>query len=735
MSNQTVQDDEIDLRHLFGVLLEGKWTIVSVLVVFVVFATVKLSVTDPDYVARALIQVEKKQGAVAGLASVDGLFDAPSTGDTEIAVLNSRLVLGEVVRRELLNVNVNANYFPFFGKLLARYRAVGDEGLPEPIFGLAKYSVGAERLEFSQFYSDEFVAPLSLKLIAKSDGKFDVFDPLEGKTHGGEIGNLVTVRDGLVVFEVGEFLANPGMQFNVSVSRDIDAVGALRSGLAVEELGRDTGIISLRLKGKNKAKIKSILNSIVETYKSKNVKRLSEEADNSIRFLSDQIPKFRAELEAAEQALNKHRSKNSSINIELETKAALEQLVAVEAQLSELEFKESDIRSRYREDHPVYGTLLEQRENLTKEKERFEIIVSNMPASQQVLLGLMRDVEVTNEIYIQLLSKLEELKVIRAGTVGNIRILDPAETQTLPVAPKSRITILMAIIFGLVSGCGIVVMRRFMGRAILDPMEVQEKLGIVNYGVVPASAAQSQLIKNNAGPLSVSVLAMVDRKDLALEAIRSVRTSLHFAMMEASDNIVMLTGPSPGIGKSFVSTNLAALIGEAGQKVLLIDADLRRGHINKTMGVKRQQGLSEHLSKGLSLDSVIHENILDNVDFIATGDIPPNPSELLMSGRFSDFLDAVKGNYDLVIIDTPPTLAVTDAMLVGKQVGTCMSVVRHNTNTLGEVEQMKVQADKLGVVIKGYIYNFMEYNTSYGNRYYNYGYYGMNEDEQGSTNA
>lgn len=738
MSNQQVQDDEIDLRQLFGILLGGKWTIAGCVFVAAVIAFIYLMMAKPVFVANALIQVEEKQSGLAGFGDLESLLEGESSGSTEIEVIKSRFVLGDVVQQELLQVDVVPKYFPFVGEFIARRFAPEPGELNKPLLGMTSFSAGGEIVEFDQFYIEDDIAPLVLTLIATAEDRFQLFDEYGEKLLEGAEGQLVTAFEGSLVFNLSNLEANQGAEFDVFIRRNVDAANSLRESLGVSEKGRDTGIISLKLEGTKKYEIRDTLNSVVNTYQKQNVKRLSEEAERSIQFLNIQIPSVRGELEGAEQALNNYRAQNSSLDIELETKAALDQLITIESQLNELELKESDISSRYKKDHPLYSALLEQRGSLVRERDRINNAVESLPATQQELLRLMRNVEVTNQIYLQLLGKQEELKVIRAGTVGNVRILDEAEVQTLPIAPKKPITMILAVFVGGFIGLVIVFGRHILNAGIKSPTEVQEKLDLPNYGVVPKSDTQSELLKKNNGE-GVSVLAVTDKKDLALEAIRSIRTSLHFAMMEASDNVVMLTGPSPGIGKSFISTNLAALVAETGQKVLLIDADMRRGHINKTMGVKREQGLSELLSQSLSIQQVTHVEVIPNVDFIATGGIPPNPSELLMSGRFSEFLATVRSLYDLVLIDTPPTLAVTDAMIVGKQVGTTMAVVKHNSNTLREVEQMKDQADKLGVTIKGYIYNFMEYNTSgygyYGNRYYNYGYYGMNEDELGGKNA
>ncbi len=738
MSNpQQNKNDEIDLSQLLALIVNGKWILLSCIVAAVFYSFLYIIVTKPVFLANALIQVEEKQSGLGSFGDLESLMGGESSSATEIEVIKSRFVLGNVVDKQYLQINIEPHYFPIIGEFLA-WRYVGEvEGqLNAPYFGLNQFNTGGEYIKISGLYVSEDLASKELLLQKVGANKFELFSPSGNLLVHGEVGIVAKSDDGKTVILVSELNANPGAKFDISISRRIDAINYLRERLIVSEKGRKTGVIFLALEGTDKRKIKDTVNEVAKTYQLQNVKRLSEEAEQSIAFLNVQVPALRVELEAAEQALNDYRSQSNSLDMALETQATLEQIVSIDAQLNELELKESEISSRYKKTHPLYSALLNQKQRLAIEKQRIEQTVENLPATQQELLRLMRNVEVGSEVYLQLLNKVEELKVLRAGTVGNVRILDEADVLTKAVKPKKALTVLLALFLGFGLGLVIVFVKHLLSAGLVNPSELQERLGIANYGVIPLSKTQIELEKNEKNLKignGAKILATENEADLALEAIRGIRTSLHFAMMDAKNNIVMLTGPSPGIGKSFVSSNLAALIGTSGQRVLLIDADMRRGHIHKALGISREPGLSDILSKGLALDSSIHNEILPNVDFLSTGSIPPNPSELIMSAVFTQFLEQVKTKYDIVLLDTPPTLAVTDAILVGKQVGTTMIVVRHNVNTLREVTQAKQEMEQLGVSVKGYIYNFMEYETggygSYNNRYYNYRYDNVEGEE------
>lgn len=728
-------DSEIDLRLVLALLAGGKWLILGCVAVSFCIAYIYQEVTRPVYLAEALIQVEKKQSSLPGISDIGNIFSGQSNGVTEIEVMKSGFVLGEAVEKEFLQISIKPRYVPVIGEFLAwRHSEKKPDILAPPYFGLTQYNSGGEYIAISGLHvADKLVnKPLLLKNI---DGeRFELSLGQASVKLVGQVGSVAKSDDGAAVILVSQLRANPGAEFFVSVKRKVDAINRLKGSLKIVEQGKNTGVIALSLEGTDRDKIRSVLDRIAEVYQRQNVQRLSEEAERSIEFLNVQIPDIRAKLEAAEELLNSYRAKSATLDMELETRATLNQIVSIESQLNALEIKESELSGRYTKDHPLYVALLDKRTLLEDERSRTSKVIENLPAKQQELLRLARDVQVTSAVYVQLLNKVEELKVARAGTVGNVRILENAYVKNSPIKPNKAIVKFFGIFFGFCIGIGIVVLRYVLRSGLEDPSEIQDKLNLPNYGVVPLSKSQLDTECLDRNHTNINVLAYLNDADLALEALRGTRTSLHFAMLEAKNNIVMLTGPSPDIGKSFIATNLAALIGASGQSVLLVDADLRRGHIHKSLGVSREPGLSEILSKDAVLAETLHKGIMQNVDFLCTGALPPNPSELFMTSTFTSFLDEVSKRYDIVLLDTPPVLAVTDACYIGKLAGTTMLVARHKKNSFAEVLQTKSVLDQLGVIVKGYIYNFMEYNNSgysyYKNRYYTYKYDSAADDDK-----
>ena len=326
---------------------------------------------------------------------------------------------------------------------------------------------------------------------------------------------------------------------------------------------------------------------------------------------------------------------------------------------------------------------------------------------------------------MQLLNRQQELNIAKSSAIGNVRIIDNAVTELKPIKPKKTLIVLIGLVLGSFISIALVLLKVLLRRGIESPEQLEE-IGINVYANIPVSETQSKQIVRNKdfNKESKTLLATENPADLAIEAIRGLRTSLHFAMMEAKNNILMISGASPNAGKTFVSSNLAAIIASTGQKVLFVDADLRKGYAHKMFGNTNNFGLSDVLSGKLEVDKVITKVNESDFDYIGRGQVPPNPAELLMHPRFESFLKNISERYDLVIIDTPPILAVTDAAIIGRYVGTTLLVARFEVNTAKEIDVSIKRFEQGGVQIKGCILNGVVKKSSsyYGYGYNHYGY-------------
>lgn len=640
------------------------------------------------------------------------LFSAESSATTEIEIIKSRMILGGTVDKFNLTTVASPNYMPIIGKGLARIQ--GEQiSINVTRFNAPSYAVGI---------------PLTLEVVDAEQKAFKLSEDNGSVVLEGKVGELLE-KNGYQ-FLATELVAQTGDSFTVSKISKLDAINKLQENLSISERGKQTGIISLSFSGEDRTKIQAILNDISQNYFLQNVQRNSAEAEQSLEFLKGHLPDIKTKLTASEDVLNRFRQENESIDLGLEAQSTLKVMVELEAQLNELTFKESEISQRFTQDHPAYKSLLDKRQTLLKEKERLNKQVQKLPKTQREVLRMTRDVEVNQQIYIQLLNKVQELNIIKAGTVGNVRILDSAQSFSKPIKPKKALIVVLATLLGGMAGVAFVLIRAAFHRGVETPDQI-EQMGIPVYASVPKSIQQlefaSKLKRNKSkGNNELVLLAEANPADLSIEALRSLRTSLHFAMMEAKNNVLMISGPAPSIGKTFVSTNFAAVAAKTGQKVLLIDADMRKGYLQQCFGLRWDNGLSEYLSGKVAPSNIIKSTSIDNLNVVTRGQVPPNPSELLMHPRFKSFIDDMSAEYDLVIIDTPPVLAVTDPSIVGALAGTTLMVARFDQTTLKEIEVARGRFEQSGVEVKGVILNAVEKKASnsygYGYGYYNYAY-------------
>lgn len=709
VSTASKENEDIDLGHLIGTLIDHRWLLIGITALFAVLGIIYSLFATPIYQADATIQVEQNEGNSLVNNISQMLPNSQPASSTEIGLITSRMVVGKTVEDLELDTVVEQKYLPIFGRGWAR------------LTGQEPGQIAISRVTIPESISEK---PLELLVVDENNYivEFDGKEIIKGTVGALSSGHGVSLL-------VSEISADPGTVFEVSKLSKLVATLHLLDILNVEDKGKDTGILSISLLGENPEQIKRIVDSISNNYLMQNVERKSEEAERSLAFLKEQLPSVRESLNTAEDKLNRFRRENDSVDLSLEAKSVLDTIVGVESQLNELTFKEAEISKLYTKEHPAYRSLLEKRITLQQEKGKLDKRVSKMPQTQQEILRLTRDVDAGKEIYMQLLNKQQELSITKASTVGNVRIIDPAVVQPKPVKPKKSLIVVFVTLLGGAFSVVIVLVKNMLHRGIENPDQLEER-GINVYASIPLSEWQqkkdSELILRNkkSNTRSKTLLAVGNPTDLAIEAIRSLRTSLHFAMLESKNNVLMICGASPNIGKTFVTINLAAVIAQTGLRVLTIDADMRKGYSHTLLDLPWQDGLSDILSQQVSIEKAIKKTSIGNLDFISRGTIPPNPSELLMGVKFNELVEWAEKNYDIVMIDTPPILAVTDAAIIGRLSGTSLMIARFAVNTVKEIEVSIQRFNQNGIDIKGVILNAAErrVSSSYGYGYYQYEY-------------
>ncbi|WP_462167827.1 polysaccharide biosynthesis tyrosine autokinase [Klebsiella variicola] len=701
-----VDSDDIDLGRLIGELIDHRKLIVAITTGFTVIAVFYALLATPIYQANALVQVEQKQGntILSNLSQI--LPDSQPQSAPEITLLQSRMILGKTVDDLGLQTQIKQKFFPVIGRGLARI--MGNK-------------LGA--IEVKDLYLPDNKSGENPEVILTVIDKDNYSIEADGFDFNAKVGELVE-KNGMSIL-VTAIEAEPGSKFSINYLTRLKAMNMLQNSFGVADQGKDTGMLTLTMTGDNPQQITKILDSISQNYLAQNVERQAAQDAKSLDFLNEQLPKVRNDLDQAEDKLNAYRKQRDSVDLTMEAKSVLDQIVNVDNQLNEITFREAEISQLYTKEHPTYKALMEKRQTLQNEKTKLNKKVSSMPSTQQEVLRLSRDVESGRAVYLQLLNRQQELNIAKSSAIGNVRIIDNAVSEPKPIKPNKPLIVVVGFIFGLLFSVGMVLLRILLRRGIESPEQLEE-MGINVYASVPVSEWLSKnLAKNKINRKESDILLAVENPaDLAVEAIRGLRTSLHFAMMEAKNNILMISGASPNAGKTFISTNLAATIALTGKKVLFIDAELRKGYVHKMFGGNNEHGLSDILSGQATLDNSLKHVKEGGFDYIGRGAVPPNPAELLMHPRFETLLKKVSNEYDLVIIDTPPILAVTDAAIIGRYAGTTLLVARFEINTPKELMVSVKRFEQSGITIKGCILNGIVKKASsyYGYGYSHYGY-------------
>ncbi|MDQ5412292.1 polysaccharide biosynthesis tyrosine autokinase [Klebsiella pneumoniae] len=704
---QRSEANELELGRIVGELIDCRKLIIGITTGFTVIAVLYALMATPIYQANALIQVEQKQGNAILSSLSQMLPDGQLQSAPEISLLQSRMILGKTVDDLNLQTQVEKEYFPIIGKGISR------------ILNNKNESIKIDKLYIER--KEDSTDP-EIIITIKDDKHFTVEG--DGFKVDGIKGEMLD-KDKLRIL-ITEINAEPGASFEVKYLSRLKAINNLLEAFNVSDQGKDTGMLGLTLTGTDPNLISKTLNSIANNYLEQNVERQAAQDAKSLDFLNQQLPKVRADLDIAEDKLNSYRKEKDSVDLSMEAKSVLDQIVNVDNQLNELTFREAEISQLYTKEHPTYKALIEKRQTLQQEKTKLNKRVSGMPSTQQEVLRLSRDVESGRAVYLQLLNRQQELSIAKSSAIGNVRIVDDSITDPKPIKPKKILICIIGFILGLFFSVALIMLRFLLRRGIESPEQLEE-MGINVYASIPVSewllkASDKRKRKNNE---SDKLLAVENPTDLAVEAIRSLRTSLHFAMLEAKNNVLMISGASPNAGKTFVSTNLAATISLANKSVLFIDADLRKGYVHKMLGNEGKSGLSDILSGQANVEETIISVPDGQFDYIGRGQVPPNPAELLMHPRFEKLLAWASAKYDLVIIDTPPILAVTDAAIIGRYAGTTLLVARFESNTVKEIEVSITRFEQSGVNVKGCILNGVVKKSSsyYG---YGYNYYGYN---------
>ncbi|KFB71432.1 MAG: putative tyrosine-protein kinase in cps region [Candidatus Accumulibacter phosphatis] len=708
-------DEGLALGEIIAVLMDYRWLIAAISLLALAIGLTWVFVSKPIYRADGLLQVEEKSSGVGSLKALQPLLGDDTTVSAEIEILSSRMVLGRVVAKLKLDIVAVPRTLPLLGSVLAR-RYEGDEP-NSPWLGLSSFAWGGERIQVDSLDVPRPQLDEKHTLIAGEGGTFEVFDQDDQLVLKGKAGTRAS-EQGYAIF-VAELRARPGTQFRLRKLSAETAIDDLRRNYSVKERGKKSGVLELSLLGQDPAEIGLVLDDIQNTYVRQNVERRSAEAEKTLKFLETQLPALKTQLDSAEAAYNNYRQSRGSLDLSLETQAILKSLVDVENAAVQLKQERDELRQLFKPEHPRIEAVENKLQRLNERRKQFDAEVARLPDTQQTVLRLARDVEVSNRLYTELLNTAQQLRVTKAGTIGDVRVIDPAAVGRKPVGAGPIAILAIALLLGLLVSMVVIWVLRSLRVVVEDPEIIEAQLGLPVYATVPHSKTEVELHRKARGGAG-ELLAVVYPEDDAVESLRGLRTTLHFALLDAQRNSLLITGSSPGLGKSFISKNLGAVLAQVDKRVVIVDADLRRGHLHKEFGIERAPGLSEYVAGQASLEEILKTTAVPMLSAVTTGQIPPNPSELLMHPRFEVLLAELAANFDTVIVDAPPVLAVSDAAIIGRHVGATLMIARAGKHPIRELEQAVKRLNQAGVQVKGFVFN--DLNVSRQN--YRYGYKG-----------
>lgn len=718
MSQTANTEDTIDLKELFFSLI-AQWKLIALCIILSLICALLYLRTTPDtYSVDAMVQVEDSKGTSAALlGDLSGMIEQKSPAQAEIEILKSRLVLGEVINHLNLNIRVSGTEDSFWNRLMAKHEYDTTYSEKSVLFQDNRNSFDIRQFDIPQHFQDKNL------ILSFAEGKYSLTDEkTEQVVFTAPLNQISQSSSEYGLWKVGVFSQDSfDATYNIRKQSLPAAMQSLTSNYSVAEKGKMSGVLGLNYQGEDTQHITQVLNAILAAYSQQNIERRSAETAQTLQFLENQLPELKQQLDVAEREFNRFRQQANTVDVTKESELYLTQSITLETQKIQLEQQVAEASSKYMDEHPMMQQMNAQLAAINKKIAELDGTLKRLPELQRQYLQLFREVEVKQQLYTGLLNSYQQLRIAKAGEIGNVRIVDTAVEPIQPIKPKKLQILILSIFLGGFLGTLLALLRNMMRSGIKDAAQIENELDLPVYATVPRSLIQESRINLLKKKKNIPILAVKDGGDIAIESLRSMRTAIHFALMNASNNVIALSGPAPEIGKSFITVNLATILAQGGKRVLVIDGDMRRGYLHKYFNADIKPGLAELLNRQNSYEDVVQNSTVENLFFVTRGKSPVNPSELLSTDKFKAFLDQASAHFDHILIDTPPVLAVTDGIIIAQYAGVNLLIARHGKTQIKELEITVNRFEQANVKVNGVILNDVQKGAagSYG---YNYAY-------------
>lgn len=698
---QSVKPKEaITLVEAIGVLWKKRLLLLLFALVGAAVGVFMGNWSRPLYSSDALLKLDLK-GNKAGRAmggEMGMLLDMASPADAEIEMIKSRMVLSYVVDAE--GLCFSATPVGFMDRITHHEGRMDITSMSLPMEHRGGWTARIVSDSTYEMYGPDGTSVLVGTVGVEATGVYE----------GDSVSILVNKMKGL-----------HHQKFRLGQLSPLKAARILAGQLKVAERGKQTGVIGVKYTHRYPDRAMSVLNTVANVYLRQNIEMRSAEAEKTLQFLEGQLPGVKAKLDSAEKKLADYRHRIGSVDMSGETQALLKKEQDLNNQILSLEQKRQEASRLFKNEHPAVQTIVKQQARVRGELAKLKSSAQKMPLTQQEVLSLQEEVALNNAQYTSMLNNIQQLRVVRAGEVGTVRVVDYAVEDPDKIKPRKARILLCCIAAFLMIGVLLVFLIRILKNGVRNALEIERETGVSVYAKIPESGNKELRRAYRNGPMyrkGTLPLVCHSPEDPASEALRSLFTSVEFSAT-AEHPVIMVAGLVAGVGKSFVSRNLAALFANSGKKVLLVDADMRRGVVYS----KHKQGLAEILAGKATLDDAVSLTDVENMCVIGAGSAKMAPTDLLHGERFPEMLKQAREKFDVIILDTPPINLVADTELIVPLVDLALYVLHYGRHTVDQINEAMNKVNRLSEAPKAFVLNHCEREGGVQD-YYNYGYYG-----------
>jgi len=720
---------QVSLQDYLAIFYRSRWIIVAAFFVVTGLTAYITLTTPPTYEASATIIIDEKQGMGQSLFQLGALSQQQTLINNQVEILKSRALAQEVIQRLLASPHKDS---------LAIIAGLGVETTYYEVLKAWSKSVSIAPIRDTDLIEVKVTAPSPFEAAFLTNNFAEAYAELDRSLSRGEISQVVDFLNTQLQRKAKDLRASEEMLKDFLESEKIasltdEAQQVVEQSAEFESLYKEA-LIDLEVAERRRDYLKQQLGRSKETLESEIAKvssplvlqlreEMAEIERNIAIFLSQGVGE-------ADPQVQRERGKLNAIKGRLvgEIRKLIVEGLPVDDPLAQAQEMVEEILKAEVET----SALQAKADALQRVVRSFAVKLESLPGKNVQLARLERSRKVDENLYMMMREKHEESRITQAGQIGKVRILDRAVPPVNPISPRRRLNLLLGIIIGLGLGVGVALLREHLDNSIRRIEDI-ERLGLTVLAAIPR-LAQDEL-EETLGAISTHkrngwthteagrLVTHLRPKSPASEAYRTLRTNLQYTRSAQHLHSLLVTSAGPEEGKSTSISNLAIALGLQGTRTLLLDADLRRPVVHKTFSIDKDRGLTNVLIGKATLPEAIQSSGSRNLDILPSGILPPNPAELLGSSRMANLIKELQGKYDMLVFDSPPLLAVTDAAVLSRHVDGVLLVVKSGQTQHEALVRAIDLLRNVGAKVLGVLLNDVSRENAYGAYHYYY-YYG-----------